>query len=439
MNINIIKIYNPLYARGTNSNIKEWIGYVYEENDIVKSCTISSNITNSNISLPLKRVNEYNDLNKAKSYVSRKHTKKLKEGYREIDIINDNISNRVNTVITKNIDNNSNVTNLFNMLDHLLPKFNIRGINIIKPAKCSVFKFGKAIYHMLGQPKINGVRATLKWENITIGEGLFKSIKGKAIFRSKDGNIYYMPMITDKLKEDMFVSNSGTEIIYDGEFYIPGYKLNEINRSVPMILNSTIQRCSGNPNIVQFWNFDLAIENLTQVERFDLKRTMLDKANIPNPNNINNSIVDRNIKFVSVYTRLINSDEEALAYSKECIKLGFEGSVFRKLESTYKFGSRTIDMIKLKKKKETTCMVKDIVFKNSDSIRDYISIVLKNDLNGEVFEATPKGDEAQRQEYLSNKQDYIGGNAIVSFYERSGIKHVPFHANVIKIERRIKL
>ena len=63
--------------------------------------------------------------------------------------------------------------------------------------------------------------------------------------------------------------------------------------------------------------------------------------------------------------------------------------------------------------------------------------ILQNDINSETFESMPSGKEFgthdAQEELLLNKQDYIGKYATVRYRERSGVKLVPFHQNVIGI------
>ena len=90
-------------------------------------------------------------------------------------------------------------------------------------------------------------------------------------------------------------------------------------------------------------------------------------------------------------------------------------------------------MLKFKTKKNTECKIIDIILKEDTGNRTYICFVLQNDINDHTFESVPYGDESERQEYLINKDKYIGRYATVEFYERSGVKDVPFHSNVVTI------
>ena len=59
---------------------------------------------------------------------------------------------------------------------------------------------------------------------------------------------------------------------------------------------------------------------------------------------------------------------------------------------------------------------------------------LKNDLNDELFDATINLPQNKQRIYLDIKDSVIAhGKALVEYRERSGIKEVPFHAKIIKI------
>jgi hypothetical protein len=90
-------------------------------------------------------------------------------------------------------------------------------------------------------------------------------------------------------------------------------------------------------------------------------------------------------------------------------------------------------MAKLKTFEDTECEILDVLIKNEDSNRTYVGMVLRNDINEATFEATVMGDESARLEYVLNKHNYIGKLATVKFYERSGVKKVPYHGNVVSV------
>ena len=297
---------------------------------------------------------------------------------------------------------------------------------ILKPMKAQQFsedKLKKNIgFPCIQQPKLNGLRAVLRWEDdYADGDGIFKTNLPQAILRSKEGIEYYMPHITSTLTKDFFIGEDGDLIAYDGELYNHYLKLNEIKASCPFKKDGKVYQTSKYPKKIGFATFDLSIPNISQKKRIDLSWK----------NAIYINLTGLNIYPVIMY--IINSLEEAYKMNEFFINYGYEGSIFRNLEAYYEFGKRPITMMKLKKKKNTECRIIDIIEKNDTGNRVYITFILHNDINDHTFESVPYGDETQRWEYINNKLNYIGKLATVEFYERSGIKEVPFHSNVVTI------
>ena len=296
---------------------------------------------------------------------------------------------------------------------------------ILKPMKAQQFsedKLKKNIgFPCIQQPKLNGLRAVLRWEDdYREGEGIFETREGKAILRSKEGIEYYMPHITDRLKKDFFINSyTGDLLAYDGELYNHRMKLNDIKASCPFKKDNKVYKSSKNPLAIVFVVFDMSIPEVKQSDRTGIYlEKILDYQTVT-------------IHYTECY--IIYNYEEALRNNEEYLKYGYEGSIFRNMEAYYEFGKRPITMMKLKKKKNTECRIIDIIEKNDTGGRVYITFILHNDINDHTFESVPYGDETQRWEYINNKLNYIGKLATVEFYERSGIKEVPFHSNVVTI------
>ena len=60
-------------------------------------------------------------------------------------------------------------------------------------------------------------------------------------------------------------------------------------------------------------------------------------------------------------------------------------------------------------------------------------LVLRNDINNELFECTLNFDHSRQEYILKNKEKFIGKYATVEFRERSGKLNLPFHAKAINI------
>lgn len=318
------------------------------------------------------------------------------------------------------------------------------------PMKGKLFETGRMEYPAIIQPKINGFRARLFWETTTEGEGLFKSVHERPVFRSYDGIEYVMPHITNLFKkEDFFYTNKEGEIInivYDGELYRPFTVLSEIEGSIPYRLaDGRVSTPKNDPTTIGFWIFDLSIPYYPQHDRHNLLHKLVYKWDIDwlsYENQTPTNPVDQHIALdkalVLVPSWYIYDDKEANDWSDMFIQYGYEGGIIRNPKMSYQGGKKNYAFLKIKRWKTTECEIKNIILKNVANGRTYISFVLRNDVNDEIFEANCEGDEQQRNHYLDNVKDYIGKQATIRFRERSGKTRVPFQSVVEIVARKEK-
>ncbi len=386
-------LYKVLAARNINGNIKLWLIY------------------KSNVGYHIKYGNLHHSLIElgrvfTAKEIDSKYRKKLKEGYKEISLTDYN-------------NNNYN-----------LPKTNTDANGFLKPVKCQRFVINKFNYPAFAQPKINGLRAFIIWGTIVEGDGMFKTEKEQAVILSKEGNRYVLPEIERAFTKDMFNNVDA----YDGELYVPGYKLNQVKKCIPIInYKGTLSKVSGDPSLVSFWMFDVAMDNIIQRDRLD-RIIHFDKLD----NDIYYFNVERNTMFdimgtkiVSVLSKIVYSDEMAIQYTNMCINAGFEGSVIRDMDAEYAFGSRPKTMMKIKNFIDAEFEIIDIIPKPHEP--SSALFICRNDINDTTFKVNPMGTLSKRKEYLANKDKYIGKKATIKYYERSGVKDVPLHASLVTI------
>lgn len=343
---------------------------------------------------------------------------KRKEGYKELQDLYDNAPKLINP------------NNLYNYLNNYLPKFNTHADGSFIPMLCKTLEdnkpFEKGSY--FGQWKINGERCIITAE---VEKDLFKTIK--LHYRSREGVDW-----TNKLNylDDHLLPCIPNETIYmmveegvalDGELYLPGYGINEINS---FIKNTELPQHYK----LQFWLYDICIENMSAKNRqnyiddFLLGKIHRSKIHTKEEH-LNNT--DRLVVLPNFDCSNIN---EAILRRDTFISLGFEGLVVRKIDAEYQFGGRRNNsMLKFKKKEDGLFTIIDIVpegIKRSNLGK----FVLKNDINDELFECTYNAPHSAQEEILVNKNKYIGRYALVEYRERSGISQVPFHAKAVKIQ-----
>lgn len=307
------------------------------------------------------------------------------------------------------------------VLDRILPIYKCNEYFNL-PMKCQTFETNRMTYPAMVQPKLNGIRCTLRREDVIEGEGMFKSNIKRYVLRSKEGLEYVLPHITDSLLPTYFSTSLGTETVYDGELYIHLKKLNYIRSCVPTRnKNGVVSQVSGNPLEVSFHIFDLSIPTISQKDRL---------LEFQSTNIFSNS----NIHLVA--SKLVYNDDEVREFRDLCISKGYEGCVVRNIEAEYEFGKRSWNVLKYKKWEDAEFEVIDIISKEREP--DMPLFVLKNDINDYTFTSNPASSDsdnplkkAEAREILKNKDKYIGKMVTVRFYERSGVKQVPFHQNVL--------
>lgn len=342
---------------------------------------------------------------------------KRKEGYKELKDLYDNAPEKLDG------------KELQVYLDCYLPKFNTHENGNFIPMLCKTLEdnkpFEKGSY--IGDWKINGERCII---TATKTEDLFQTIK--LHYRSREGvdwtdKLSYLdeillPVLQENRSKEILEMMIEEGVGLDGELYIPGYTINDINSFIKNVeLPQHYQ--------LQFWCYDLAIEGMFAAHRKELLSSSFGKhiSLIMDKNDhLNNKE-----RFILLPYRKINDIVEATEFRDRFINLGFEGLVIREENSEYQFGGRRNNsMLKYKKKEDGLF---NVVAIKADK-RGLPIFTLKNDINDEYFDATINlPQEEQRKLLLVIESILDHGKALVEYRERSGVKQVPFHAKIIKI------
>ena len=348
---------------------------------------------------------------------------KRKEGYKELKDLYDNAPNFVEN------------TSLYDYLNVYLPKFNTHNDGAFIPMLCKTLEdnrpFEKGSY--LGQWKINGERCII---TATVERDLFELVK--LHYRSREGvdwtsKLSYLddillPCIPQEILDMMIEEGVGL----DGELYLPGYGINEINS---FIKNTELPQHYK----LQFWLYDICIENMSAINRQSLLHKNFSKYAINSIFNTKGYVftkydhLNNAIRLVLLDNDTVDNINMAIELRDKYISLGFEGLVIREKNSEYQFGGRRNNsMLKFKKKLDGLFTIIDIIPEGRKRA-NLGKFVLKNDINEETFECTYNAPHSSQEEILINKNKYIGKKVLVEFRERSGQLQVPFHAKAIKI------
>lgn len=337
---------------------------------------------------------------------------KRKEGYKELQDLYDNAPANL-------IGHELEV-----YLDCYLPKYNTHSDGKFIPMLCKTLQdnkpFEKSSY--FGQWKINGERCIITADK---SNDLFQTVK--LYYRSREGVDW-----TDKLSylDEILIPKFNTLILdmmidegvgLDGELYIPGYGINEINSFIK------------NPDIpqhyqLQYWLYDICMENATAYSRNKLLTNSF-AMYLPFIRSKEEHMNNKE-RLVLLPSSSIHDITEATTARDNYISWGFEGLVVRANDAEYQFGGkRNNSMLKYKKKLDGYFTIIAI----REDKRGLPIFTLKNDLNDELFDATINLPQDKQRFYLKIKESCIGKKGLVEYRERSGVKQVPFHSKLIKI------
>lgn len=345
---------------------------------------------------------------------------KRKTGYMSIEDIKDDGD------ISRSPVEDGDINNLYQYLAAYLPKYRTNENNgglLPMLAKSYTGKMWDKVPVMIGQYKINGLRCFISAE-YNNGD-MFKPIKLR--FQSREG-IYWSTLsnleeyLLTVLPEDLITAMIEEQWSLDGEIYLPGYTVNQINHFVKDA------NCVEN-KALQFWCYDLAVPEMSQSNRLVLIDKYLDNR-ITNfhdyKEHLNND--KRLIRLPSIF---ITNDNEALKYRDEFIGLGFEGLILRNPSADYQYGRRRVGyMEKFKSATDGKFLIVDIY---KEPKRDLPIILCQNDVNTAKFETRLSATHEYQQTILRDKHLYIGKYLFVEFGERSGVEKVPMHVKKTKI------
>lgn len=339
---------------------------------------------------------------------------KRKEGYKEVSELKDNAPLKIDRDCV-----------LLNFLNTYLPKNNTTDEGFVLPMLAKVLKdnkpFDKRSY--LGQYKINGVRCIVGAEQTN---DMFNPVR--LTYRSREGTdwtpklTWMDEVILPAIKDDLLDAMIEEGACLDGELYIPGYKVNDINSFVK---NEKLPQHL----LLQYWCYDIAIDNMSYEARREFKIDNISRLCYTfdtYEQHLNNKS-----KLVLLPDVNINNIYDATRFRDKFIGLGFEGLIVRDINSAYQFGARNLAMLKYKRVDDAKFKIVDVV---PEGVRTNLcKLVLKNDINDELFECTLNFDHSRQEYILKNKEKFIGKYAFVEYRERSGVKSVPFHAKAVDI------
>lgn len=400
------KISEKLYKRNAKGDILVWsIAECTDGALIIHHGKLGCKERPEVIEPTKKRVSEFESRIKAKR----------KEGYKSLSDLYDN-----SPVEESMIEG----TALYTYLDTYLPKYNTTDEGFVLPMLAKTLEDNKPfekIGTMLGQWKINGLRCIVGAEKDMTD--MFKPIK--LTYTSREGTRWSLPWMDDiilpNIKDDLLDMMVEGIASLDGELYLPGYSVNDINSFVK---NPAL----GQHYLLQYWCYDVCVEAYTTVKRNNIIRYNIDNDLYAFINS-NEQLMCNEQQFVLLPSVPIDSISQAIEVRDRFINIGFEGLILRNPNAEYAFGKRNSSMFKYKKKEDGLFEIVDI----KEDKRNLPIFTLKNDINDATFECTLNAPHDVQRNYVTIKHTIIGKKGLVEFRERSGVKNVPFHAKLVKV------
>lgn len=404
---------NKLYRRNNNGVPTVWWA---ELDSGTNSITVFYGLVRGNIRKEVYAVTQKDGQKELES----RYNDKIKQGYTYLNELCDMQG-------LPPVEDGDNDT-LFNFLNTYLPKDLSNGnSNLLLPmlAKTYSGNVWKKVSCMYGQYKINGLRCIV---TAYTQNDMFKPIRLR--FQSREGLIwhtlenlsdYLLYVIPANIISDMIDGS----VALDGEIYLPGYTINQINHFVKD------SNCPEN-KLLQFWCYDIMMEGV-QSSRNDYRYGIKSPTSFYNIENHYGNIE----RFIVLPSRYINNDNEAIETRNHYINIGFEGLILRNPDMDYQYGRRRANyMEKFKDAAEGDFIILDIY---KEKKRDLPILLCKNDINDEKFETRLSISHIVQQEILFDSQSYIGRTVHIEYGERSGVSRVPFHIKTVVINGDTRL
>lgn len=404
--------YKPLYRRNNLGRPCFW------EARVSGSSTQNIIIVSHGIVGKAIQVEEIHVVRNPKDEVESRYKQKRKQGYKFLDEIKDD---SWSTPVKEDA--------LLTYLETYLPYDRTTADGTLLPMLAKTFNntnnkiFNKTPVR-IGQYKINGLRCIISAKRNNTD--MFKPIGLK--FQSREGTYwnslsnledYLLTVIPNEFLNKMI--DEDWEL--DGELYLPGYKVNEINHFVKD------PKCKEN-KFIQYWCYDAIIDDTPQYRRLDILGQVFENRTYEFTS-LNNHLNNKE-RFIYINNYTIENEDDAVKHRNLFINLGFEGLILRDPDKEYQIGKRNSSMIKFKNVMEGSFKIIDIY---PEGISRNIPLFLcKNDINNETFEVHINGTLKDQEKYLYSKDKFIGKTLYITFGERSGVSRVPFHVKTVRLE-----
>ena len=270
---------------------------------------------------------------------------------------------------------------LENFNENVVPKSNTDQKGLVKPMLCDQYDFDDSKLEKItwkASTKLDGLRTMLYYKDGVI----YTSSRG-----GKDYNVAATYIREDEYLKTLFKENP--TLILDGELYKHGWNLQKISGL------GRLESLTEDHKELQFYCYDIVDENKIFKERYKILQTF-----------------NQTEKFVVVEHVDVKGNDNINKLHDEYVNQGYEGLVLRDPNKTYKCGSRSNRMLKVKKFTDAEFEVIDLV----EGLRDEDLCFLLKTEDGNQFKAKPIGDRQLKQWYRDNLDSLIGKMATVKYF-----------------------
>lgn len=232
------------------------------------------------------------------------------------------------------------------------------------------------------QPKLNGVRCLSTLKN------------GEIKLFSRGGKEYNIPHIKKAMKE-VFKGNEG--YYFDGEIYLHGQTLQEINRRVKKYR-------PGETEKLEYWIYDF-YDPKNPDKPFSKRNRIVYNQNLNYPlAYVQTDLEDKNNlkNLLEEYTETINSNDPP-----------YEGIIIRNPEGIYSPGQRSYNLQKLKPYYDAEYKVIGYTH-GKGSYSDCVIWICETE-NGSTFNVNPKCSIEEKKQFLISAEKYVGKYLTVQF------------------------
>lgn len=243
------------------------------------------------------------------------------------------------------------------------------------------------------QPKYDGLRCLAYRKD------------GQVRLQSRGGDPYVVDHVVEELERAL-----PDGMILDGELYVHGTSLQTIN--------SWVRRPQPDSLLVQYWLYDVTWlddqykETPWSERERCLREWYTSRFNGPS----------------SIYLSpswLVNDRSEMEKLHVQLVEAGFEGVIVRLFDGKYRFGFRSGDLLKYKSFDDAEFVI--VGWTAGKGKFENAPIFKLDNGRGGLFEAVPKGTNAERWQMLQDAQNLVGKMLTVRFfgYTDEGIPRFP--------------